>query len=439
MKAEIFNQEVEAARRRMERLALSAGKASPGQAPLLRAALEELAAALHELQVAAMEMCGQREKVAAAHRLTEVERRRYVELFQFAPDGCLTTDARGVIKEANHSIGRLLGLEARFLLGKPLGHFLFAEDRQKLPSLLARVQKGEEVRDQEMSACPRRGGRIPVALSGTRLNRIAGQAPAVLWLVHDMRQLRRTEEVLRQLSSRLLHAQDEERQRIARELHDSTAQTLAAVQIHLNILKRHSGSLCVAARKPLFESIILVAESLREVRTLSTLLHPPLLDEMGLVPALSWYVKRFGEESGVRTGLDVTKCPRRLPPDLETALFRVAQEGLSNVRRHSGSRTAHLRLRGESGAVTLEVSDQGGGMPPGLLEQQPSGTDGLGLGIPGMRERLHELGGRLEIETGRKGTTIRAVLPIATHSPGARKAPAAPRATQKPGAPEAHH
>ena len=439
MKAEIFNQEVEAARRRMAKITLSAGKASPGQAPLLRAALEELAAALHELQVAAMEMCGQREKVAAAHRLTEVERRRYVELFQFAPDGCLTTDARGVIKEANHSIGRLLGLEARFLLGKPLGHFLLAEDRRKLPSLLARVQKGEEVRDQEMSACPRRGGRIPVALSGTRLNRIAGQAPAVLWLVHDMRQLRRTEEVLRQLSSRLLHAQDEERQRIARELHDSTAQTLAAVQIHLNILKRHSGSLCVAARKPLFESIILVAESLREVRTLSTLLHPPLLDEMGLVPALSWYVKRFGEESGVRTGLDVTKCPRRLPPDLETALFRVAQEGLSNVRRHSGSRTAHLRLRGESGAVTLEVSDQGGGMPPGLLEQQQSGTDGLGLGIPGMRERLHELGGRLEIETGRKGTTIRAVLPIATHSPGARKAPAAPRATQKPGAPEAHH
>ncbi len=439
MKAEVFNQEVEAARRRMEKITLSAGKAFPRQAPLLRAALEELAAALHELQVAAMEMCGQREKLAAAHRLTEVERRRYAELFQFAPDGCLTTDARGVIKEANHSIGKLLGLEARFLLGKPLGHFLFAEDRQKLPSLLARVQKGEEVRDQEMSACPRRGGRIPVALSGTRLNRIAGQAPAVLWLVHDMRQLMRTEEILRQLSSRLLHAQDEERQRIARELHDSTAQTLAAVQIHLNILKRHSGSLCVAARKPLFESINLVAESLREVRTLSTLLHPPLLDEMGLVPALNWYVKRFGEESGVRTGLDVPKCPLRLPPDLETALFRVAQEGLSNVRRHSGSRTAHLRLRGKSGAVTLEVSDQGRGMPPELLEQQRSGTDGLGLGIPGMRERLHELGGRLEIETGRKGTTIRAVLPIATHGPGARKAPAPPRATQKPGAPEARH
>lgn len=438
MNTEVFDQEVEAARRRLERITRSASRASPREAPHLQSAFEELSGALLELQVAVAEMERQRQEMATAHRTTESERRRYVELFQFAPDGCLTSDARGIIKEANQSVGKLLGVKAPFLLGKPLDRFLFAEDRRKLPSLMARLQNGEEVRDQEMHARPRQGEPIPVAVSGTGLSRVNSQASAVLWLVHDMRRLRRTDAVLRQLSIRLLHAQDEERRRIARELHDSTAQTLAAVKIHLNILKRNADSFGAAARNPLLKSITLVEESLREVRTLSTLLHPPLLDEMGLVPALGWYVKRFSEESGVRTGLEVAEGALRLPPDLEMALFRVAQEGLSNIRRHSGSETALVRLRADPGAVTLEVRDQGLGMPPEALEGLRARPDDFGLGILGMRERLDEMGGRLEIETGKNGTTVRAVLPVAHPGPAARRDSAAQPAGRRRSRPASH-
>lgn len=171
------------------------------------------------------------------------------------------------------------------------------------------------------------------------------------------------------------------------------------------------------------------------MRTLSTLLHPPLLDELGLVPALGWYVKRFSEESGVRTDLEVAEGARRLPPDLETVLFRVAQEGLSNIRRHSGPQTALVRLRADPGAVTLEVRDQGLGMPPEALEGLRARPDDFGLG---MRERLDEMGGRLEIETGRNGTTVRAVLPVAHPGPAARRDSAAQPAGRHRSRPASH-
>jgi two-component system NarL family sensor kinase len=217
---------------------------------------------------------------------------------------------------------------------------------------------------------------------------------------------------MRALTGRLMRAQDDERRRIAQMLHGTTAQDLAALKMHLARLSRTSLGLSDADRAALTESIDLAERSMSGIRTLSYLLHPPFLDEAGLLSALRWYAGGFAKRSGITVDLDLPSAFERLPQDVETTLFRVAQEALINIHHHADSGTASIRLRVGGQRLTLEVEDLGHGMPPELIAQLPTGGGALGVGVAGMRERLMQLGGTLDIESSDRGTTVRAQIPL---------------------------
>jgi signal transduction histidine kinase len=235
-----------------------------------------------------------------------------------------------------------------------------------------------------------------------------GGSPMILEMDMDITERKRAEESLRQLSTQLLRAQDDERRRIARELHDSIGQELAALDLNLGWIQQSLGDLDARAHGVLAESLELVKRCSREIRDFSYLLHPPMLDEYGLASALRWYAEGFTRRTGIQVALDARDDLPRLPLDVETALFRVVQECLTNVQRHSGSPTVSLRIAREPNLLCLDVADQGHGMRPA----RGGATSRPGTGVSGMRERMRERGGSLEIESDRRGTTVRARLPM---------------------------
>jgi len=207
---------------------------------------------------------------------------------------------------------------------------------------------------------------------------------------------------LRHLSSQLMHAQDAERRRIARELHDSIGQYLTVLGMGLTQLEKVNGS-----KNPevLNEFRQLLDRCVNETRTLSHLLHPPLLDEIGFAPVAKSYVEEFARRSGIEidTSLDL---PYRLPSDTEMLLFRVLQESLTNIHRHSGSRRAKIRAGIERGTVSLEIRDYGQGIPQEVLEKFKTTGNGVGVGLAGIRERLREVDGKLELSSTTEGTIL---------------------------------
>jgi len=220
---------------------------------------------------------------------------------------------------------------------------------------------------------------------------------------------------LRELSAALLRLQDEERRRIARDLHDTTAQQLAGLAMNLSHLATMAEKLPPKARKLLSASIDLVEQCSTDVRTTAYLLHPPLLDELGLAGAVRDYSDGFAERSGIRVDLELPHDLPRLSTEVETTLFRVMQESLTNIHRHSGSSKASVSLAMTGDAITLCVEDKGTGIPPDKMPRSQGATTGMGVGIAGMRERMRQLDGRLQIQTGPAGTTVLAILPL--HSP----------------------
>jgi signal transduction histidine kinase len=228
--------------------------------------------------------------------------------------------------------------------------------------------------------------------------------------------LRQQRNELRTLANRLMHAQDDERRRIATMLHETTAQDLVALKMLLARLNRTAHRLSDGERKALTESISLVDQSMNEIRTVSYLLHPPFLDETGLLSALRWYAGGFAERSGINVDLELPESFERLPLDTETVLFRIVQESLTNIHRHAGSETARIRLRRDAETLVLEIEDRGHGIPNASLKHITSGGSGVGVGIAGMSERVEQLGGRLEVTSsdhGTTGTTVRVWLPLA--------------------------
>jgi len=189
------------------------------------------------------------------------------------------------------------------------------------------------------------------------------------------------------LSGQLLKTQDEERRRIARELHDSAGQMLAALSMNLTPLASENGKLPPGAVKAIKESVGFVKELSNQLRTISHLLHPPLLDEVGLSSALRLFLEGFEERSKIKVNLDIPADFERLPPELETAIFRIVQECLTNIHRHSGSRVAAIRVKRDGNEVKVQVRDQGKGMPSGGNGSYKK----VGVGIQGMRERTMAL------------------------------------------------
>jgi CheY-like chemotaxis protein len=209
-----------------------------------------------------------------------------------------------------------------------------------------------------------------------------------------------------------LQLQDEERRRIARDLHDVTGQKIAILSMSLDRLGRLVQSKGAEVDETLEESREVVRKIGEEIRTLSYLLHPPLLDESGLGSAVRWYAEGFQKRSGIHLTVEIATGLGRLSTDVETALFRVVQESLTNVHRYSGSPDAEIKIFAEGGQVQLEVIDHGRGIEAGAVPVLIDGVASLGVGIPGMRERLRQLGGQLEVDFGRHGTRVVATVPI---------------------------
>lgn len=228
----------------------------------------------------------------------------------------------------------------------------------------------------------------------------------------DIEDRKQAEEGLRRLSGQLLKSQDEERRRIARELHDSTGQKLTALLLTLSSLKGPVTELDFKSRRAFRECLALAKQSAREMRSLTYLLHPPMLEQFGLADTLRWFVREFGRRSGIAVRLKVPSQIERLPKDMTTTLFRIVQEALSNVQQHSGSKKAQVTLVLNNNQVVLEVKDFGHGIviPPDSKRRR--GKPMLGVGIAGVRERVEQFGGELQVNFSEKGTVLRAVLPI---------------------------
>jgi PAS domain S-box-containing protein len=337
------------------------------------------------------------------------------ELLRLAYDGIIVCDIQGIIRFWSRGAEKMYGWSAAEACGNPAHEFLKTEYPQPRESVQERLfefgaWQGELV--QRM----RDDRRIVVASRQVLRRDDRGEPTGILEMNRDTTSQKDAEISLQRLSIRLLQLQDEERRRIARELHDSTGQSLAALVIHLSAVNERIAKLDPTAPQILGEAIRLSQQASDEIRTLSYLLHPPTLDLAGLSSALKWLVDGFMERSKLQVNLEMSPDLGRLPQNLETALFRIVQESLTNIFRHSGSPSATIRLSRQPGIVNLEVSDQGSGISPDTLATL-NGTGGeLGVGIRGMRERVRQLGGRLEIHSGKKGTTIVVALPIAESS-----------------------
>lgn len=231
-------------------------------------------------------------------------------------------------------------------------------------------------------------------------------------VMNDITDVKRAEERVRALSSRLMRVQDNERRRISRELHDSLGQYLTAIKINLEIVKRESTTIDERHRALMAESSETLEKCVQEVRSVSYLLHPPMLDELGLLAALRWFTASFAERSRMDVHLNAPHKFSRLSTEMELAFFRVAQESLTNVQRHSGSNAAWVTLSEDAEGIEIRIVDSGSGIRPEILEQIKQGKTIEGIGLRGMHERMRELGGRLEIQSSSMGTAVSAMVSL---------------------------
>lgn len=346
----------------------------------------------------------------------EASETRYRRLFETATDGILIVkQSDRTIADANPTLCQLLGLPHSATIGRAVD-LLPPFNNRKTIRILRKLLDGEQ---------PARGAEIelPSQNEERRFSEVTagvyyeGGERVVQLNFRDVSLRKRTNDELRQLSGHLMRLQDAERRRIARELHDSTAQNLSALQMAITQLETAVPTSDAKARASLEEIRSLTDLSLGEIRTISYLLHPPLLDEVGLLFALRWYVDGFMTRTEKIVRLEIPDSLQRLPAEIETTIFRIVQEGLTNVHRHSGARKAWIRLAVEDGSLTLVIRDDGRGMPLGPSSPTSQGAPVLGVGIAGMRERLRQFNGSLVIESNRNGTIVRATLPLQPHEP----------------------
>jgi PAS domain S-box-containing protein len=327
----------------------------------------------------------------------------YSTLVEKMQQGAAMLDAHGSIVYCNLSLAQLLGVPRETVIGRFLLDFVAAEDRPAYQKLLQENQI--ESNEGEMRLHLADGSLIFANFSFSLLSR---DKSATGVLITDLTLQKQQME----FASRLQTMQDEERKRLARELHDSVGQTLAALSMNIGMVQAQSHKLDALGARAVSDNAGLVEQVSREIRTISHLLHPPLLDIAGLASALRWYVDGFSERSNIKVDLEISSDFRRLPDELEIAIFRIVQECLTNIHRHSGSMTATIRLYQEGDSLTIQVQDRGKGIPA-EKQHELMELGGGGVGFAGMRERLRRLGGTLQLKSDESGTIVSATLKVA--------------------------
>ncbi|MGB2886073.1 MAG: PAS domain S-box protein [Candidatus Acidiferrales bacterium] len=374
----------------------------------------------------------------------EMELRQSEERFRLLTDAVqdyaiFMLDPEGRISSWNSGAQRIKGYETSEIIGKHFSCFYPEEDvRFGKPQRELEIAGREGRVEDDGWRIRKDGSRFWANVIITALRDGAGQLVGFSKVTRDVtermlaqealqeaqQKLRGSENSLRQLSLHLLRTQDEERRRIGRDLHDSLGQYLSVLKIKLDSLRSLRKRKEEEANQELAECAKLAEESIKEVRAISYLLYPPLLEEMGLKSAISWYLDGFEKRTGIKATFETPPDFGRLPRDVEMAIFRVLQESLTNVHRHSGSPTADVRVMIKDSAVVLEVHDQGKGMPAGHLQE--CGRDllgAVGVGLRGMSERMRQLGGSLELSSSPTGTTVIATVPVELSSSAAAQVP----------------
>ena len=325
-------------------------------------------------------------------------------IVESSADAIVSSDLAGNFLSWNDAAEKIFGYRAEEMIGQsslvltPIS--LIGEARM----LKERVRRGERLEYLETMRVSKDGELIEVGLSLFPLLDPAGKVVGTSAIVRDIREQKKSERRLQQLSGKLLRLQDEERRKLARDLHDSTSQSLAALALNLTALNSDP-EMPRKRREDLLADAWALAQSIeRDLRTHTYLLHPPLLEECGLPAALRWFVGGFAKRSGISVKLDLSNEIGRMPDAVELTIFRVVQESLSNIHRHAKSKTASIRLRKLSRSIELEVRDAGCGLPKGV-------ADYAGVGIAGMRERLAQISGTLSVEPGKPGLIVTAKIP----------------------------
>jgi PAS domain S-box-containing protein len=344
-------------------------------------------------------------------RRAEEGRLQLAAIVESSSDAIIGTTLDGRILSWNLGGELIYGYTAAEMLGREISVIVPTDHLEEIPENLRKLRCGEHIENFETVRIKKEGSRIDVSLSASPIKDMEGRVIAIATIARDITERKRSEQELHRLTARLLSLQDDERRRLALELHDVTAQNLFAINLNLSRLQRGRVEPS-EAREILAESRKLGHQSLQEIRTLSYLLHPPMLDQAGLVDALKWYVDGFIKRSGIKVEMLTREEIGRLPSEIEMALFRIVQESLTNIRRHSGSSTANIRLEKDVDQVILQIRDRGRGVPPSITLTEPDGAESLGVGLPGMRQRLHQLGGSLIIESSNQGVVVTAIVPI---------------------------
>jgi PAS domain S-box-containing protein len=337
-------------------------------------------------------------------------------IFMLAPEGRVSTWNKGA--------ERIKGYKASEIIGQHFSRFYTDEDvRAGKPAWELEVAAREGRFEDEGWRVRKNGSKFWANVIITAVKDNSGTLMGFVKITRDSTErmlaqksleesrlkLQESERSLRDLSLHLLRTQDEERRRIGREIHDSLGQYLSVLSMKLDSMDSSS-----ITPEEITECASLAEECVKEVRTISYLLYPPMLEEMGLTSAIPWYLEGFSKRSGIKTTFhEPDNFERPLARDTELVLFRVLQESLTNVQRHSGSNTADILISRTENTVTLHVIDHGKGLPNAVLEQGPQGWMGsLGVGLRGMSERLRELGGTLDVSSDETGTQVRATVPL---------------------------
>jgi PAS domain S-box-containing protein len=349
-------------------------------------------------------------RVEDARRQIEEQHRIVVET---ATDAVVGIDEDSQILFVNPATTLTFGYESFELVGQSLTmlmpEFLRKLHKASLERYLTTGQRHIKWQGTELVGLRKNGEEFPVDVSFGEVHREGRHI--FTGFLRDIGERKRAEEELRRLSGQLLRLQDEERRRIAMDLHDSTGQDLVALATMLSRLRGSIPSGERKSRRLHSECKALADHCVREVRTLSYLLHPPVLDQAGLDHAIRDYVQGFTTRSGIQVELELSPCVERMARDVELALFRVVQEGLTNIQRHSGSQRAKIRIHRNSG-LTLEISDFGRGVSASVYRRNEEPRFQVGVGIPSMQERVKLIGGRLDIDSTNHGTTVRVTMPL---------------------------